>query len=76
MSKMGSHEHLEIYSTSYGKKKGQESNWQFDSRPLRVGNRLDPDACRGSATHRWKALNESYNVALDLVPIGGLNKKL
>ncbi len=23
--------HLDIYSTSYGKKKGRESNWQFDS---------------------------------------------
>jgi hypothetical protein len=25
--------HLDICNTSYGKKKGQESNWQFDSRP-------------------------------------------
>jgi hypothetical protein len=24
--------HLNIYSTSYGQKKGWESNWQFDSR--------------------------------------------
>jgi hypothetical protein len=23
--------HLDIYNTSYGKKKGRESNWQFDS---------------------------------------------
>jgi hypothetical protein len=30
--------HLDIYSPSYGQKKGQESNWQFDSRPLKVGN--------------------------------------
>jgi len=61
--------HLDIYSTSYGKKKGRESNWQFDSRPLKVGNRPDPDVCRWSATHHWKALK-------DLVPIGGLNKEL
>ncbi len=27
--------HLDICSTSYGKKKGQESNCQFDSRPLK-----------------------------------------
>jgi hypothetical protein len=27
--------HLDICNTSYGKKKGQESNWQFDSRPLK-----------------------------------------
>jgi hypothetical protein len=27
--------HLDIYSTSYGKKKGRELNWQFDSQPLK-----------------------------------------
>ncbi len=37
--------HLDIYNTSYGQKKGQELNWQFDSRPLKVGNRPDPNAC-------------------------------
>jgi hypothetical protein len=68
--------HLDIYSTSYGQKKGRESNWQFDSRPLKVKNRPDPDACRWSGTHRWTALNESYNFALDLVQIWGLSKKL
>jgi hypothetical protein len=31
--------HLDIFSPSYGQKKGRESNWQFDSRPLKVGNR-------------------------------------
>jgi hypothetical protein len=40
--------------TSAAQKKGQESNWQFDSRPLKVKNRPDPGVCRGSATHRWK----------------------
>jgi hypothetical protein len=30
--------HLDICSPSYGQKKGRESNWQFDSRPLKVGN--------------------------------------
>jgi hypothetical protein len=68
--------HLDIYSTSYDWKKGRESNWQFDSRPLKFGNRPDPDACRQSATHCWKALEESYNFALDLVPIRGRGKKL
>jgi hypothetical protein len=38
--------HLDICSTSYGKKKGRESNWQFDSRPLKVKNRPDPNVCR------------------------------
>ncbi len=47
--------HLDIYSPSYGQKKGQESNWQFDSRPLKVENRPLPDIQIGSATWRWKA---------------------
>jgi hypothetical protein len=68
--------HLDIYNTSYSKKKGWESNWQFESRPQNVKNRPDFRACRWCATHRWKALDESYNFALDLVPIGGLNAKL
>jgi hypothetical protein len=43
--------HLDMCSTSYGRKKGRESNWQFDSRPLKVGNRPDHSACRSSTTH-------------------------
>jgi hypothetical protein len=31
-------------------KKGQESNLQFDFRPLKIKNRPNPDACRGNAT--------------------------
>jgi hypothetical protein len=68
--------HLDICSTSYGRKKGRESNWEFDSRPLKVRNRPDPGVCRWSATHRWKALNESYKFALDLVPIESRGEKL
>jgi hypothetical protein len=68
--------HLDICNTSYGKKKGRESNWQFDSRPRSVKNWPDFHACRWRATHRWKAVDESYNFALDLVLIGGLNRKL
>jgi hypothetical protein len=68
--------HLDIFSTSYGKKKGWESNWQFDSRPLKVRNRTDPGACRWSATHCWKDFDESYKFALDLIPIRGLSKEL
>jgi hypothetical protein len=63
---------LDICSTSYGKKKDRESN----SRPLKVGNWLDPSVCKWSAIHRWKALEESYNSSLDLIPIGGLSKEL
>jgi hypothetical protein len=36
-------DHLDICCPSYGQKKGRESNWQFDSRPLKVGNRPLPD---------------------------------
>jgi hypothetical protein len=68
--------HYDIYSTSYVQKKDQESNWQFDSQPLKVGNRPDPSACRWSATHCWKALKESYKFSLDLILIRGLNKEL
>jgi hypothetical protein len=32
--------HLDICSPSYGQKKGLESNWQFDSRPLKVGKSM------------------------------------
>ncbi len=68
--------HLDIWNTSYGQKKGRESNWQFDSRPLKVRNHSDSLACRWRATHHWKALNEGYNFVLDLISIGGLHKKL
>jgi len=61
--------HLDICSMSYDRKKGRESNWQFDSRPLKVKNRPNFGACRWSATHHWKTLEENYNFGLDLVPI-------
>jgi len=68
--------HLNICSPSYGQKKGRDSNWQFDSRPLKVGNRPDSNVSRRSATWRWKALKEKYKIALNLIPIGGLSRKL
>jgi len=68
--------HLDICNTSYGRKKGRESNWQFDSWPLKVENRPDPGVCRSNATHRWKALEESYNFGLDFVPIQARGEKL
>jgi hypothetical protein len=61
--------HLDIFSPSYGQKKGRKSNCQFDSLPLKVGNRPLPNVALRSATRRWKALDESYNFGLDLVPI-------
>jgi hypothetical protein len=67
---------LNICITSYGKKKARESNWQFDSRPLKVRNRPNVGACRWSVTCHWKALDESYKFSLDLILIGGLSKEL
>ncbi len=68
--------HLDICSSSYGQKKGRESNWQFDSRPIKVGNRPFPNVCSKSATWRWKALDESYNFGSNLVPIRSRGEKL
>ncbi len=68
--------HLDICNTSYGRKKGRESNWQFDSQPLKVENRLDLGVYRWSVTHHWKALEKSYKFFSDLIPIGGLSWEL
>jgi hypothetical protein len=68
--------HLDIWNTSYGQKKGRESNCQFDSRPQKVRNRPDLLSCRGRATYRWKSFDESYNFASDRTSIGGLLAKL
>jgi len=59
----------DICSPSYGQKKGREPNWQFDSRPLKVGNRPLLDVRIENATQRWKALDESYNIDSRLVPV-------
>jgi hypothetical protein len=50
--------HLNIWNTSYGQKKGWESNWQFDSWPQKVENRPNFLACKWRATHCWKAFNK------------------
>jgi hypothetical protein len=68
--------HLNICSLSYGQKKGRESNWQFDSWSQKVRNRPNPDVRWGSATWRWKALEENYKIGWDLVQIGGRGEKL
>jgi hypothetical protein len=68
--------HSDIYIPSYGQKKGRESNWQFDSQPLKVGNRPLPDVALKSATRHWKALKESYNFDLGFVPIWAWGEEL
>jgi len=68
--------HLSIWNTSYGQKKGWKSNWQFDSRPLKVKNRPDFCACRWHVTYHWENLDEGYNFAWNLISIRGLHTKL
>jgi len=68
--------HLDIWNTSYGQKKGRESNCQFDFRPQKFRNWPDLPGCRGRGTYRWKALDKSYNFALDRIVIRGLLAKL
>ncbi len=68
--------HLDICRPSYGQKKGRESNWQFDSRPLNVGNRPLPDLRIESAIRRWKDLDEGYKFGSDLVTIRPDNREL
>jgi hypothetical protein len=68
--------HLDIYNTSYGQRKDQESNWHFDPLPLKVRNRPDSLACRQRATYYWKDLDKCYNFISDLIAIGGLHKML
>jgi hypothetical protein len=66
---MGSHD-------PFDQMKGWESKWQFNSQPLKVGNRPDFLACRWRATYCWKALDDGYNFSLDLILIRGFHTKL
>jgi len=68
--------HLDICSPSYGQKKGRESNWQFDSQPLKVGNRPLSDLRIDNATQSWKDLDEGYNFGWDLVTIRLCSREL
>jgi hypothetical protein len=68
--------HLDTSNTSYGQKKSWKSNWQFDSRPLKVKNRSDFLVLMSHATYRWKALDEGYNFVLNIISIKGLHTKL
>jgi hypothetical protein len=58
------------------KKKGHESNWQFHSWPLKVGNRSDFLTCKWRVTYYWKTFNEGYNFFLNFISIGSLHTKL
>jgi hypothetical protein len=68
--------HLDTKNINYGQKRDRKSNCQFDSRPLKVRNRLDLFVCKWRATYHWKAFNEGYNFASNLISIKGLHTKL
>ncbi len=55
---------------------GSTSNWQFDSRPLKVGNRPLLDLRIESAIRRWKDLDEGHKFGLDLVAIRLCSREL
>jgi hypothetical protein len=67
---------LDTSNTSYDQKKGWESNWQFDSRSLKVGNLPNFLVCSWWVTYHWKHLDKGYNFTLDLISIGSLHAKL
>jgi hypothetical protein len=74
MSKMGSHDPFGHFKHKLWPK--ERLGVKFDSWPLKVHNHPNFLACRWCATYRWKALDEDYNFALDLISIEGLHAKL
>jgi len=66
---------LSTYNISYGQKKGRESNWQFDSWPLKVRNCPDSFACRWRVTYHWESFDEGYNFSSYLISIQSLHTK-
>ncbi len=68
--------HLNIWNTSYGQKKGRESNCQFDFWLEKVRNRPDLLVFKWRVTYHWKALDEGYNFSSDCISIRGLLAKL
>jgi hypothetical protein len=76
MSKMGSHDPFGHLQHKLLQKERRESNWQFDSRPQKVGIQPDPHLCKWSATHHWKGFEEKHNIVSDLILIGGLSAEL
>jgi hypothetical protein len=73
---MGSHDPFGHLNTSYGQKKGRESNWQFDFRPLKVRNQPNFFVCRWRVTYYWKAFDKGYNFDFHLISIEALHEKL
>ncbi len=64
--------HLNTYNANYDQKKGL-TLWHSTTKSQES---LELRACMWRATYCWKALNESYNFALDLTLIKVLHNKL
>jgi len=69
---MGSHDPFGHFKHKLWPKEGP----QIDSRPSKVWNHPDFLACRWRATYCWKAFNEEYNFASELISIKILNTNL
>jgi len=68
--------HLDTSNTSYSKKKGSRVKlaiWLPTIKSQELPNFL---AFRWRETYHWKALDEGYKLAFDLISIGGLHAKL
>jgi hypothetical protein len=76
MSKMRSHHPFAHLKHKLWPKEGLGVKLTIWLQPLKVGNRPDFLPCMGRATYLWKALNEGYNFASNLITIGGLHAKL
>jgi hypothetical protein len=68
--------HFNTHNTDYGRKKGRESKCQFDSRPLKIGNRLELHVRRCVPHIVGKLLTRTTTLFWDLISIGSLHKKL
>ncbi len=73
---MSSHESFGSFHHKLWQKERLRVKLAINSRPPKVGKRLDPQVYKWSATCHWKAFDESYKFASNLIPIGGLGKEL
>jgi len=76
MSKMGSHCSFGHLKHKLWSKEGPGVELPVWLPTTKVKNRPDLLSCRGRATYLWKALDESYNFALDCIATRGLLAKL
>jgi hypothetical protein len=54
--------HLNLKCMNYNKKKGHESNWEFDSQPQFPLEQGSSDLWLGHAIHHWKDHFEGYEI--------------